>query len=128
LDQNTIGTAVGVAGLVLAGYSHYRAVLVDRAKTKLEDIVSIRLSDIGRSVKDAQDNAGLAYDHFDLIRQYVSGQPSTKEQLEVIDHLSWAQADVVATHRMLKRLLSDVCSIYTAMYKKKLDLHDAEDK
>jgi hypothetical protein len=101
LDQNTIGTAVGVAGLVLAGCSHYRAVLVDRAKTKLEDIVSIRLSDIGRSVKDAQDNAGLAYDHFDLIRQYVSGQPSTKEQLEVIDHLSWAQADVVATHRML---------------------------
>jgi F0F1-type ATP synthase membrane subunit b/b' len=103
--------ALTIIGLLVGVLSLVYAVITNREKAKLEKIIQSRLLHIAESVEDAKDNTKLAHGHIDEVRRFLNGLKHSKEMNSILDRAAWAEADITAAHRMLKRLKCDVCSL-----------------
>ena len=103
--------ALTIISLLVGALSLVYAVIANREKAKLEKIIQSRLLNITESVEDAKNNTKLAYGHIDEIRRFLNSLKRSKDMNTTLDHVAWAEADITAAHRMLKRLKRDVESL-----------------
>jgi len=100
---------VGVLSLVYA-------VITNREKAKLEAVVENILLNISSNVQDIVDNAALAYIHIDATRRYLNALKHSRETKTILDRTAYALADITATHRMSKRLKTEVDSLREGLF------------
>jgi hypothetical protein len=103
--------ALTIISLLVGMLSLVYAVITNREKAKLEKIIQSRLLNVAESVEDAKNNTKLAHGHIDEIRRFLNGLKHSKEMNTTLDRVAWAEADITAAHRMLKRLKCDVDSL-----------------
>jgi hypothetical protein len=103
-------------GLVLTVASIIYAFITNREKNKLQSLVKIRLEDMIKSIEAVRGNTKLAHTHIDHIRKFMNGLRRSDELKTMLDRVAWAEADITAAHRMLKRLRQDVASLQNGLF------------
>jgi len=115
--------ALAVIGLVIGIISIIYAVKTNRDKAKLEKFTRLRYENFTATIEDAENNADSAYLHIEEVHRFLNGLKRSEELKAILDRAMWAQQDVAAAHRLLKRLKHDVVSLEKSMSGEEVTSH-----
>lgn len=104
-----ISIGIGLVGVLYA-------ILTNRQKTKMENMVRIHLSGIAGNIKAIRKSTEWSWTHFDKIQNIALNLESSEVRETILKSAQLGTGDSAAADRMLENLLNNVMNIQEGMF------------
>jgi hypothetical protein len=104
-----ISIGIGFAGVLYA-------ILTNRQKAKMENMVRIHLSGIAGNIKAIRKSTGWSWTHFGKIQNIAVNLESSEVRETILKSAQLGTGDSAAADRMLENLLNNVTNIQEGMF------------
>lgn len=104
-----MSVALGVGGIIYA-------ILTNREKKKLENVVKVSLSTTAGNIEKIRQSAHWAWEHFQIIHDNADRLPDSKDRTKINQSSQLGTGDSAAVERMLGNLLNEVLATQEGLF------------